>query len=261
MQPKEFAIDIAHQAGKIIRSNFTLGMKKQWKADGTPLTESDTAINQLVVEGVKKYFPDHGLIAEEGGNFNETAEYVWLCDPIDGTIPFSHGLPTCVFSLALVKNGEPILGVIYDSFIDRLFFAEKNKGTTMNNQKVKVSEHASVNQGLVGLNSWPSAMYDFVTLFKTISDQGAKVINCGSIVYPGMLVASGDVIANVWPGSTPWDIAALKVIVEEAGGKVTDIFGNEQKYNGPIKGALITNGLLHEPMLALLKSANLIDKS
>ena len=261
MQPKEFAIDLAHQAGKIIRSNFTLSMKKEWKADGTPLTESDTIINQLVVDGVKKHFPDHGLIAEEGGSFNETAEYVWLCDPIDGTIPFSHGIPVCAFSLALVKNGQPILGVIYDPFIDRLFFAEQGQGATMNGQPIKVSEHANVNQGLVGLNSWPSALYDFVTLFKTISDQGAKVINCCSIVYTGMLVASGDLIANVWPGSTPWDVAALKIIVEEAGGKVTDLYGHEQKYNQGVKGALITNGLLHKSMLDLLKSAHLTEES
>jgi len=253
MQPKEFAIGLAKQAGEIIRSNFKLGMPKEWKKDNTPLTESDSAINQLVVDGVKKHFPEYGLIAEEGGNFNEQAEYVWLCDPIDGTIPFSHGIPICAFSLALVKNGIPVLGVIYDPFIDRMFFSEKGQGATMNNEPIKVSLNQSLNQGLVGLNSWPTALYDFVSLFKTISEQGAKVINCASIVYTGMLVGSGDMIANIWPGNTPWDIAAIKIIVEEAGGKVTDIFGQEQKYNGPIKGALITNGKLHDAFIKIIK--------
>ena len=255
MQPKEFAIDLARQAGEIIRSNFKLGMKKEWKKDNTPLTAADLAINKLVEEAVANIFPEHGLIAEEGGNFKETAEYVWVCDPIDGTIPFSHGLPTCGFSLALVKNGEPILGVIYDPFIDRLFFAEQGQGTTMNGEPIKVSASKDLNQGLVGLNSWPTALYDFVSLFKTISEQGSKVINCASIVYTAMLVASGDIIANIWPGTTPWDIAAIKIIVEEAGGKVTDVFGQEQKYNAPIKGALITNGILHDKFLEITKDA------
>ena len=253
MQPKEFAIDLAQQAGKIIRANFTLGMPKEWKKDNTPLTESDSAINQLVVDGVKKNFPEHGLIAEEGGNFNESAEYVWLCDPIDGTIPFSHGIPVCAFSLALVKNGNPVLGVIYDPFIDRLFFAAKGQGAFMNNQPIRVSNDQDLTKGLVGLSSWSSALYDFVHIFKIVIDQGAKVINCGSIVYSGMLVASGDFLVNLWPGDTPWDIAAIKIIVEEAGGKVTDIFGREQKYNGPITGALITNGQLHDAFVKIIK--------
>lgn len=253
MRPKEFAIDLAQQAGEIIRSNFKMGMPKEWKKDNTPLTAADLTINKLVEKAVANIFPEHGLIAEEGGNFNEQAEYVWLCDPIDGTIPFAHGLPTCAFSLALVKNGEAILGVIYDPFLDRLAFAEKGHGTFINNQPVKVSAQTDLSKALIGLSSWSSAMYDFVHIFKIVSDQGGKVINCGSIVYSGMLVASGDFLVNLWPGNTPWDIAAIKIIVEEAGGKVTDIFGKEQKYNGPINGALITNGKLHQTFVKMMK--------
>ncbi len=127
MNTKQFATDLAYQAGEIIKTDFTLGMKKEWKENETPLTAADNKVNQLVVDAVNKNFPDYGLITEEGGSHHQNAEYVWICDPIDGTIPFSHGIPTCVFSIALVHEGEPILAVIYDPFMDRLFYAEKKQ--------------------------------------------------------------------------------------------------------------------------------------
>lgn len=124
MNHLDFAINLAKQAGPIIKNNFVLGMKKEIKQDKTPLTVTDLAINDLVNKAVAKMFPDHGLISEEGG-FYSGQDYTWVCDPVDGTIPFSHGVPICMFMLGLMYKGQSILGVVYDPFMDKMYYAEK----------------------------------------------------------------------------------------------------------------------------------------
>jgi inositol-phosphate phosphatase / L-galactose 1-phosphate phosphatase / histidinol-phosphatase len=109
-----FAIKIAKEAGDIMRAHFSLGMKKEWKEDNSPLTITDTAINELVIQKVKESFPEHGVLGEEASLETTDATHIWVVDPVDGTIPFSHGVPTFAFSLALVVDGVPQLGVVFD---------------------------------------------------------------------------------------------------------------------------------------------------
>ena len=250
---KNFAIELAMQAGKIIKTNFSLGMKKEWKADNTPLTETDLAINNLVLTSVKKEYPGYSILAEEESDFSETSEFVWVCDPVDGTIPFSHGVPTCVFSLALVQNGKSILGVVYDPFMDRMFFAEKGKGATMNDGKISVSSNSDIKNSLFGVCAWWEAQFNVIPLVEAMDKEHAKIMNCVSITYMGALVANGEFAGTVFPGSKSHDTAALKVIVEEAGGKVTDFFGNEPRFDRDNKGYVVSNGVLHEKLLMLIR--------
>ena len=105
----QFAESIARESGAIIRQNFSLGMTREWKGDGSPLTETDRRINRLVIEKVAGYFPGHSVLGEEESTSEILNEFTWVCDPVDGTIPFSHGVPTSVFSLGLCRNGEPIV--------------------------------------------------------------------------------------------------------------------------------------------------------
>jgi len=253
MDYKTFSLELAKEAGKIIAANFSLGMKKEWKADNTPLTQTDLKINQLVIDSVKKEFPGHSIIAEEGSDFSEKSEYIWVCDPVDGTIPFSHGIPTCVFSLALVRKGESILGVVYDPFLQRMFFAEKSKGATMNGAKISVSRATSLQNALVGFVWWKSEKMNLSKTDEILSDRGAILIDVKSIVYMDMLVANGELAATLFPGTKPHDTAATKIVVEEAGGKVTDLFGNEQRYDRDIKGHIASNGILHEELVRIVK--------
>jgi len=253
MDYKTFSLELAKEAGKIIAANFSLGMKKEWKADNTPLTQTDLKINQLVIDSVKKEFPGHSIIAEEGSDFSDKSEYVWVCDPVDGTIPFSHGIPTCVFSLALVRKGESILGVVYDPFLQRMFFAEKSKGATMNGAKISVSRATSLQNALVGFVWWKSEKMNLSKTDEILSDRGAILIDVKSIVYMDMLVANGELAATLFPGTKPHDTAATKIVVEEAGGKVTDIYGNEQRYDRDIKGHIASNGILHEELVRIVK--------
>lgn len=251
---KKLALSLARQAGDIMRDNFELGMKKEWKEDKSPLTVTDLQINDLVIKEVKKHFPDHDILAEEASSLNGQSEYTWVCDPIDGTIMFSHGLPICTFSLALTKNGESILGVAYDPFSDRLFTAEKGQGAFLNNKKISVSTESKLDRVAGEYEMFKMAKYDINKLADHLTMvKEAKLMRLCSVVYPSCLVATGDLGFTIFSGNTAHDMAAVKVIVEEAGGKVTDLFGQEQRYDQPINGCLASNGALHQELLDLIK--------
>jgi myo-inositol-1(or 4)-monophosphatase len=246
MDYKDFALDLAKKAGGVIRSNFSLDVKKEWKVDNSPVTETDKSINKMVIDAVAENFPGHSVLGEEESNLIEGSEYTWVCDPVDGTVPFSHGIPTCVFSLALVQKGIPIIGVIYDPFMDRLFYAEKGSGAFLNGNKIHVN-NSNMNHSVI---SWES---------KTVSYLKAKYpantfMSLYTICYEGALVACGSITAAYYGGKWAHDVAALKVIVEEAGGKVTDRDGNEQAYDRNINGALISNGVVHDELLEFIKT-------
>jgi len=258
MKEKEFALLMAKKAGKIIKKNFAMGMEKEWKSDNTPVTVTDKAVNSLLIKESKRYFPKYGILGEEENSIVGNEEYHWVCDPVDGTIPFSHGIPACVFSLALVRNGESILGVVYDPFIDRMFFAEKGKGAFMNGEKISVSTSKNLKSSVIGIAGFNSATFNLTNVETALRKKGVKTINLGSITYMGMLVSNKELAATIFAGLKPHDTAALKVIIEEAGGRVTDLFGNEQRYDKDIKGHLCSNGVLHEELLKIIKE-NLID--
>lgn len=254
MTYRDFATDLARQAGALIRRNFTLGMKKEWKANDTPITATDVAVNQLILDAVRQHYPDHRVLAEEGDGGVATSPNVWVCDPVDGTIPFSHGIPCCVFSLALVQEGVSRLGIIFEPFLERMYTAEIGQGACLNGQPLRVSKQMNLRNVAVGMGFWYRQPWQFFQLGQALDAQGALLLNVGSIAYMGALVASGELGATIFQGQQPHDTAALKVMVEEAGGKVTDLFGAEQRYDGPIRGHIVSNGILHDELVALTKA-------
>ncbi len=246
MDYKDFAVGLAKKAGREIKKNFVYGMKKEWKDNNTPITKTDIAVNKMVIREVKKYFPNHGILGEEESYGVEGREYLWVCDPVDGTVPFSHGMPICTFSLGLVKNGQPLLGVVYDPFMDRLYFAQKGKGAFLNGKRIRVSK-AGMEKGVVNWE-WTFTKSEFKAQYpKTFG------LSLCSFVYGGMLVASGEIAASLYSWTYAHDGAAIKVIVEEAGGKATDVYGKSQRYDGRIKGCLVSNGKVHNEIIMLLK--------
>ncbi|MFH1235570.1 MAG: inositol monophosphatase family protein, partial [Parcubacteria group bacterium] len=219
MTYSDFATSLARQAGEIIKKYFFEGVETEYKEHQSHVTIADRTINQLVADAIAKKFPKHGFIGEEGGGFNQNAEYIWVCDPLDGTLLFVAGIPNVAFSLSLVQDGQPILGTIYHPFSERLYSAEIGKGTRLNGKAVRVNTVNTLSRSLVGIFAWNKAHYDFTGVLTTlIKDTGAD-FQTGSAVYLGALVASGEAVANLFPHTTPWDVAAQKIIVEEAGGK------------------------------------------
>ncbi len=251
---KIFAIRLAKKAGKVIRKNFVaIGKKKEWKEDHTPITETDLAINKMVIDEVKESFPDHSILGEELQDMSGSGKFVWVCDPLDGTVPFSHGWQTSVFSLALVEDGKPIVGVIYDPYLDRMFFAEKGKGTTLNGEPVHVNNKSDFKRAVVTVVPIDhDQTYNVLPVVEIFTKKGAMLVNVGAICYMGMLLAAGEFTASIFAGTTAHDSAAIKILVEEAGGKVTDLYGKEQRYDQKTRGHIASNGLVHDELLEMV---------
>lgn len=220
----EFAKDVAKYAGKIMLKYFNQDNGEKYKIDKTIVTLADTEINAYLVKRVKEKYPNHAVDGEEE-QFGKS-NYKWVCDPVDGTAMYARHIPVAVFSLALVVDGEPILGVVYDPFTNNMYSAVKGEGAYKNSQKMKENTIELDNMKSVSnFDMWPEAEYN---IFEPIKKLGEKTyfIGIGSVVRACMCVANGEFNLAIFPGTKHknCDIAAAKVIVEEAGGKVTNIF-------------------------------------
>lgn len=250
----KFAKDIAYKAGKIMIKYFEDNSEASYKLDQTIVTKADTEINQYLIKKVKETFPTHSVDGEEE-QFGKS-NYVWVCDPIDGTAMYARGIPVAVFSLALVIEGVPTIGVVYDPFTDSMYSAIKDKGAYKNNKKISVNNiELNDKKSVSNFDMWPKADYN---LYDSIKELGKKTyfVGVGSVIRACMCIATGDFNLAIFPGTTHknCDIAAAKVIVEASGGKVTDLFGNEQRYDRDINGAVISNGKVHDEVVAVLKT-------
>lgn len=254
MEYLTFAKKIALQAGETMLKYFDSDMEKKYKDEKQIVTIADEEINKMVIEEVAKVYPDHSVFGEEA-SANKDSEMVWVCDPIDGTLPYSFGIPIAVFSLALVQDGKPMVGVVYDPFTKRLYSAQLEKGAYLNDKKLQVNTRDFELGSVANAEWWDGAGYEIEVPFKQIAlDTKTYVVKLSSIIQACCMVARGSYVASVFGGTTgkSVDIAAIKVIVEEAGGKVTDLFGNEQRYDGDIKGAIVSNGVVHDEIVKRL---------
>lgn len=248
----DVALELAKKAGGVMRRNFAAGMKKEWKDERSPVTATDLELNDMILRDIKERYPDHSILSEEGNDHDESHEYVWICDPVDGTHNFSHGLPTATFALALLRAGQPILGVILDPFEDRTYYAEKGKGAFLNGNPIRVSSSASVKKTLIGLGKTRD-LKNLFPVMDALYQKGASMISGLSIHYLSSLVAAGEFSASIFGGSSAHDMTPAKIIVEEAGGRVTDMYGvTPSRFDLPMAGQLCSNGLVHDEILAAL---------
>ena len=249
----KFAIGMAKDAGEIMKKYFGVGMERMEKADTSPVTKADLEINSLLIKKVTELFPGHSVLGEEESNMISGSEYMWVCDPVDGTLPYSLGLPIATFSLGLVKGGEVILGVVYDPFCDRMYRAEKGKGAYLNDKKIHVSDYAILEKAKIEYELWNGSKYNIQPLINELRKRNPFLISYASFTNPSMLLAAGEFTATIFPHINLHDVVTAKIIVEEAGGKVTDIFGNDQRYDGPVNGFIASNGLIHAELVELAK--------
>ncbi len=249
-----FAKDMANEAGKIMKKYFSIDNEASYKFDQTIVTKADTEINSLLIKRVKERFPEHSVDGEEE-QFGKS-EYVWVCDPVDGTAMYARHIPVAVFSLALVIDGVSTVGVVYDPWTDNLYTAVKGNGAYRNGEKISVNNtQLDDMRSVSNVDMWPESKYN---LYDSIKELGKKTyfVGIGSVIRACMCVANGDFNLAIFPGTTHknCDIAAAKVIVEEAGGKVTDLFGNEQRYDQSINGAVVSNSVVHDEAITVLKN-------
>lgn len=260
----KIAKQLAKDAGSVMLKYFnSASADPTVKSDRTLVTKADTEINAHIIDVLKKETPGHSIWGEEQSEIIDGAKFTWVCDPVDGTMPFAKGLPISTFSLALVnEDGEGVLGVAYDPFQDRLFEAIKGQGALLNGKSIHVSQKTELSGAFVDEELWLNEQEDvtFDDPRGVLSARGASVTTMCSAVMTGCLVAKGNYEAMVFGQGKPEDIAALAVIVTEAGGKVTDLFGNEQRYDTNIRGAIVSNGAVHDELLEIIRKINYSSK-
>lgn len=244
-----FAKTLAYEAGEIMKKYFRADQHVETKEDNTPVTIADKKVNDLVIEKIRTKFPEDGVMGEEASWHTDCAR-LWVCDPIDGTIGYTMRIPTSMFSIALVIDGKPVLAVTYNPRVDELYSAVLGEGAFMNGHPIRVSSRAWGEGTRITTSSHESTFRNKEVL-QTLKKQRVYVHALLGLVHQGCLVAEGAIEGRIFLYNGAHDIAAVKLIIEEAGGKVTDLDGNEQRYDQPINGAVMSNGLIHKELLEL----------
>ncbi len=246
----KFAKDIALYAGKIMLDYYNVN----YKEDKTIVTIVDKMINSYLIEKVKEKYKEHSVNGEEE-SYNKGSDFVWVCDPLDGTSMYVNHIPVFVFSLALVHNGEPIVGVVYNANENKMYSSIKGEGAYCNDIKICTNNKKLGDLGYkTNVEIFKNSIIDEVALIKELKTV-SKISSIGSVVRSCMAIAAGDFSCDIFPGTEHGncDLAASYLIVTEAGGKVTNLYGETQRYDKGIKGAIITNGISHSQILEIVK--------
>jgi myo-inositol-1(or 4)-monophosphatase len=252
----EDIIKISKEAGNIIRNGFGTNLNIEYKTNESNLvTEIDKASEKLITEFIKKNYPTHGILAEEGGETKSNSEYLWVVDPLDGTTNFAHGVPIFSVSIGVQKNGKSIAGVVYDVMQDVVYSAEKGSGAFANGRKITVGKNDKLNHSVL-VTGFPYNVADnpetIFKKFEALTKASRGMRRLGSAAIDFCYVAKG-VFDGFWEVSlNPWDICGGKLILEEAGGIVTDFNGNEIDIFS--KKILATNRLVHNAMAEILQN-------
>jgi len=218
------------------------------------LTYVDEKSEQEIIRILRQAFPDHAILAEESGRNDIPGEYCWIIDPLDGTKNYISGIPVFSISIGLQHNKQIILGVVYDPVHKDLFTAERKKGAYLNNNPIRVSNTSQMEDCLFA-TGFPFKYKNFLSVyldcFEDIFTQITSARRMGCAAIDLAYVASGRFDAYWELGLQPWDSAAGSLLVEEAGGKVTDFWGDD-KY---IQNSYIvaSNGLIHESTLRIIQ--------
>lgn len=248
-------IQIAKEAGEIVRRSFNKNLKIEYKSNESDLvTDVDKASEKLISDFVKKKYPSHGIFAEESGEIKNGSEYVWVIDPLDGTVNFAHGLPIFSISIGLQKDGKTIAGVVYDIAQDILYSAENGGGAYSNDERINVSDNSNIAHSIL-VTGFPYNIhqnpYNALEKFVSFTRKARGIRRLGSAAIDFCYVARG-VFDGFWEVYlNPWDICAGKIIVEEAGGVVTNF--NGERIENDSKQILASNGKIHNHMVEILK--------
>ncbi len=249
---KETLINAAEAGSRVLEHFFNNKALQISHKEGVNnlVTEADHASEKAIIDTIKEQFPDHFILSEEVGEISSASEYKWIIDPIDGTINFAHGIPLCCVSIGIEHNGSIVMGVVYNPFLKEFYFAEKGKGASLNGNTISVSSQSSVLKSCL-VTGFPYTYSDMVNgpleCFERFIRKGIPVRRLGSAAIDLCWVAAGRFDGFYEHHLNAWDSAAGYLIVEEAGGRVTDYSGaNYSPYQPKI---LATNGKIHEEML------------
>ena len=217
------------------------------------VTEADHAAEKAIIDVIQKNFPDHFILSEEAGEIKTSSEYKWIIDPIDGTVNFANGIPLCCVSVALEHNGSMISGAVYNPLMNEFFFAERGSGAFLNDKPIHVSTKSEVVKSCL-VTGFPYTYLDEpngpLQVFEKLIRQGIPVRRLGSAAIDLCWVAAGRFDGFYEHKLAAWDSAAGFLIVEEAGGTVTDFKGDHYSPYQP--HLLATNGKIHNELLDIV---------
>ncbi len=252
-QYQAFAQELAFGAGKILSAGFHRSKKISFKGQIDPVTQYDLKSERYIISGIKKKYPDHSVLAEEGSGFDNGSLYRWVIDPLDGTVNYAHGFPVYSVSIALEYNKQAIVGVVYDPEADELFSAGLGLGARLNNHNIKVSPQRSLGRSLLATGfayNIRTARKNNLGMFSRMMKKAQAVRRLGSAALDLCWLAAGR-LDGFWEYYLhPWDTAAAALIVTEAGGRVTRIDGG--KYSIFDEDILASNGFIHVSMKSVL---------
>lgn len=252
-----FAIQTARDAGSLLAERFGRALRVTNKSELDLVTESDLASERLIIDRVKTYYPRHAILAEESGASSPTtadaqSEWRWIIDPLDGTTNYAHGYPCFCVSIGLEHDGRMELGVIYDPLREEMFTAERGQGAALNGRRIGVSSTAELTGALLctGFPYDVRERSEFARHFANFIMNAQAVRRDGAAALDLAYVACGRFDGFWEEGLKPWDVAAGSLMVEEAGGRVSNYEGGPLSiYDPPI---LASNGLLHDQMMRVL---------
>lgn len=246
------AKEAAIEAGKIVKrysqTEHTFHNKGHF---ANFATQADLESEAKVIEIIKKNFPEHNIIAEEGGGVDNNSEYTWAIDPIDGTIPFVSGFPVYSVSVGLLRDRKPFIGVINQVGTDELYWAEKGKGSFVNGAKMSVSRNTKLADSLIALDFGHKERHlKIKKYFEPIVDKVRQpfVINASAVVLA--YIARG-YFDGIYQPAHIWDFVAGAILVLEAGGKITAPNGKEMDWSQQDMSMVATNGLIHDELIEI----------
>jgi len=222
------------------------------------VTEADHASEKAIIKIIQDKHPDHFILSEETGSVITYSNIKWIIDPIDGTINFANGIPICCVSIGVEQDGEMIMGAVFNPFMNELFFAENGKGATLNEKPIKVSDKDNLLTSCL-VTGFPYQYLDTpngpLEIFEKLIRKSIPVRRLGSAALDLCWTAAGRFDGFYEHKLQAWDSAAGYLIVQEAGGVVTDLKG--EKFNPYQPGIIASNGKIHDQLLALMKGGSL----
>ena len=248
----DVAIKAAKIAGEAIEYYFETALEHERKEDNSVVTKADLAAEEVILKEIKENFPDHKIISEEKGIIDSDSSFVWLIDPLDGTLNFSRGLPNFAVSIAMTENNKTKIAVVYNPITNSLFQAEEGKGAYWNGEKMGVSEMEDLSSSIItlGRDRDEDNKKKTLSMINEIYFKSHQRI-IGSSALELAWTASGRVEGFISIGLKRWDVAGGLLLVTEAGGKVTDFEGGDLDPDNNYFVA--TNGRIHEDLLGILK--------
>ena len=246
------AVEIAQEAGALLANYYERRVAFESKGEFDLVTEADRASEELIVERIRSHFPAHGIVAEEGGGHASQSEFTWFVDPLDGTTNFAHSFPIFNVTLGMARGEEMIAGVVFDPMKNELFTAERGGGAYLNNRRIHVSSAKRLADSLssTGFPSRKRQHNANIYFYYQLAMASHGVRRTGSAAIDIAYVACGR-LDFFWEfGLKPWDVAAGSLIVQEAGGRISDMHGAAHSVTKS-ESFLCDNGVLHGEALLL----------